>query len=142
MSVASPSNVSERTLYITLPVRDLGRARAFYAELGFALDPQFSSEQGACFVINQKTRVMLAPEAVFTSLTTRAIADRRTHLQALFALSCESRAEVDALVKRAIALGGSTEDEPKDHGFMYDWSFYDLDGHGWGVACMLPTREE
>lgn len=140
MSIAS--NRAERTLYVTLPVRDLSRARAFYTALGFALDPQLSSEQGACLVINEKTRVMLAPEAVFTSLTTRAIADRRTHLQALFALSCESREEVDALVKRALELGASTEDEPTDHGFMYDWSFYDLDGHGWGVACMLPTSDE
>jgi len=22
---------------------------------------------------------------------------------------------------------------------MYDWGFYDPDGHGWGVAWMNPT---
>jgi len=25
------------------------------------------------------------------------------------------------------------------HGFMYSWSFYDLDGHGWGVLWMDPA---
>ena len=36
-------------------------------------------------------------------------------------------------------LGGTPAHEPQDHGFMYDWSFYDLDGHGWGVFWMDPA---
>ncbi len=129
--------MSNRPMFVTLPVRDVARSKAFYEALGFALDPALSSEQGACFVINEHTRVMTVAETVFTSLTTRAIGDRKTHLQALFALSCESREEVDALVRRALAHGGTTEDSATDHGFMYDWSFFDPDGHGWGVACMV-----
>jgi predicted lactoylglutathione lyase len=126
-------------MFVTLPVRDVARSKAFYEALGFALDPTLSSDAGASFVINERTRVMLVSEAVFTSLTTRAIGDRATHLQALFALSCESRADVDALVRLALANGGTTEDQPTDHGFMYDWSFFDPDGHGWGVACMTAS---
>lgn len=131
--------MQDRSMFVTLPVRDVARSRAFYEALGFSLDPTMSSDSGACLVINERTRVMMVSEAVFTSLTTRAIGDRSTHLQALFALSCESRAEVDQLVQRALALGATTEDQPTDHGFMYDWSFYDLDGHGWGVACMTAS---
>jgi predicted lactoylglutathione lyase len=26
-----------------------------------------------------------------------------------------------------------------DHGFMYGWSFYDLDGHHWEVLWMDPN---
>lgn len=129
--------MSNRTMFVTLPVRDVARSRAFWEALGFELDSKLCGESSACVVINEQTRVMMADEALFTSLTTRAIGDRSTHLQALFALSCDSREEVDALVRRALAHGGTTEDKPTDHGFMYDWSFFDPDGHGWGVTCMI-----
>jgi uncharacterized protein len=29
--------------------------------------------------------------------------------------------------------------EKQDHGFMYGWSFYDLDGHHWEVIWMDAT---
>jgi hypothetical protein len=43
------------------------------------------------------------------------------------------------MVKKAIALGGTHALEPQDHGFMYGWSFYDLDGHHWEVFWMDPA---
>ncbi|HEX6630518.1 MAG TPA: hypothetical protein VF048_05480 [Gemmatimonadaceae bacterium] len=46
---------------------------------------------------------------------------------------------VDAMVNRAIVLGGTPAHEPRDHGFMYDWGFYDLDEHGWGVFRVDPA---
>jgi predicted lactoylglutathione lyase len=57
----------------------------------------------------------------------------------LFALSCNSRAEVDEMVKKAIAAGGKHAKDPVDHGFMYGCSFYDLDGHHWEVLWMDPN---
>jgi predicted lactoylglutathione lyase len=56
----------------------------------------------------------------------------------LLALSCASRAEVDELVRKAIAAGGHHAMDPQDHGFMYGWSFYDPDGHHWEVFWMDP----
>jgi uncharacterized protein len=29
-----------------------------------------------------------------------------------------------------------------DHGFMYGWSFYDLDGHHWEVVWMDPKAAQ
>jgi predicted lactoylglutathione lyase len=29
--------------------------------------------------------------------------------------------------------------DPQDHGFMYGWSFYDLDGHHWEAFWMDPS---
>jgi predicted lactoylglutathione lyase len=43
------------------------------------------------------------------------------------------------MVKKAIAAGGKHAMNPQDHGFMYGWSFYDLDGHHWEVAWMDPA---
>ena len=43
-------------------------------------------------------------------------------------------------VKKALASGCSPDVDPEDdHGFMYSWSFDDLDGHGWGVLGMDPA---
>ena len=47
--------------------------------------------------------------------------------------------EVDAMVAKAVAAGGSHAVEPQDHGFMYGWSFYDLDGHQREVFWMDPS---
>ena len=47
--------------------------------------------------------------------------------------------EVDEMVKTAVAAGGSHALEPQDHGFMYGWSFYDLDGHQWEPFWMDPS---
>jgi hypothetical protein len=58
--------------------------------------------------------------------------------EGLYALSCESRAEVEELVRKALASGGSPAMEPQDHGFMYAWSFCDPDGHHWEVFWMDP----
>jgi predicted lactoylglutathione lyase len=65
--------------------------------------------------------------------------DPRRETNAMFALSVDSRAAVDAMVEKAIAAGGSHAVEPQDHGFMYGWSFYDLDGHHWEVFWMDPA---
>ena len=83
--------------------------------------------------------VMLVTEALFKTFSNREICNTRTHNEALCTVSCESRAEVDGLVKLAGENGGKPSGEPQDHGFMYDWGFYDLDGHGWGVFWMNPT---
>lgn len=84
---------------------------------------------------------MLLDAALFKTFTERAICDTSTHLQVLLSLSCASRAEVDELVKRASENGGKAAGTSQDHGFMYDWAFYDPDGHGWGVFWTDPSAE-
>ena len=51
-------------------------------------------------------------------------------------LSCDSRDHVDDLVRKALAAGGTTHAEPKDHGFMYQHGFQDPDGHIWELISM------
>ncbi len=66
------------------------------------------------------------------------LCDSDTYVEALFAFSCKSRAEVDALVEQALGIGAKPASEPQDHGFMYVRSFCDLDGHHWEVMWMDP----
>jgi hypothetical protein len=128
-----------RKLFVSLPVRDLARSKEFFVRLGFEIDPKFSGESTASLPLSADASVMLVTEEMFEKLGGRKVCDTRTHLQALVTVSCESRAEVDRLVQLAVENGGKAAHEPEDHGFMYDWSFYDLDGHGWGVMWMDPT---
>ncbi|MCI0625835.1 MAG: glyoxalase/bleomycin resistance/extradiol dioxygenase family protein, partial [Acidobacteria bacterium] len=53
--------------------------------------------------------------------------------------SSESRKKVDEMVRKAVAAGGKTYNEPQDHGFMYGHGFQDLDGHIWEIICMDPS---
>ena len=125
-----------RNLYVTLPVQDLERSVDFFEALGFSFNPQFTSENGVALVINDNTSVMLVAESFFSTLSKVPITDPRKATEALFSLSLDSRAEVDALVRKAIAAGATEGHAPEDLGFMYSWAFVDLDGHQWGVFHM------
>jgi predicted lactoylglutathione lyase len=90
-------------------------------------------------IISDEAYFMLLSEPFFRSFTNRQPADTTRVTEGMFALSCESREEVDAIVKKAIAAGGSHAKDKIDQGFMYGWSFYDLDGHHWEVMWMDPA---
>jgi uncharacterized protein len=84
-------------------------------------------------VISDSIAVMLATHAKFREFTPKAVCDTSKAIEVLFNLSCDTRQEVDNLVAKALAAGGSTYDKPEDLGFMYSHSFVDPDGHGWGL---------
>jgi len=67
------------------------------------------------------------------------ICDATKSTEVLVALSCESRAKVDEMVRKAVAAGGTTYNKPQDHGFMYGHGFQDLDGHIWELIYMEPS---
>jgi predicted lactoylglutathione lyase len=127
-----------RMIFVNLAVRDLERSKAFFGKLGFEFNPKFTDDKAACMVVSEQASVMLLTEPFFRGFTKREPCDTSTHTEGLFALSCESRAEVDELVKTALAAGGTPAMDPMDHGFMYGWSFYDPDGHHWEVMWMDP----
>ena len=128
-----------RKMFVNLLVRDLKRSKDFFSALGFEFNPRFTDDNAACMIVSDEAFVMLLTEPFFKRFTTREPCDTARATEALLALSCESRAEVDALVKKAIAVGGTHAMEPQEHGFMYGWSFYDLDGHHWEVMWMDPA---
>ncbi len=127
-----------RKIFVNLSVRDLNKSKEFFSTLGFGFNPQFTDDKAACMVISGDAFVMLLTEQFFKTFTKREPCDTTRQTEGLFALSCESRAEVDEIVKKAIAAGGQHAMDPQDHGFMYGWSFYDLDGHHWEVMWMDP----
>src|SRR5687768_17372936 len=105
-----------RQIYVNLPVRDLKRSKEFFSKLGFEYNPKFTDENAACMVLGPDAYVMLLAEPFFKTFTKREISDTSKATEALLAVSCESRAEVDDMVKKAVASGGSHAMDPMDHG--------------------------
>ena len=127
-----------RQIYINLAVRDLAASKDFFTRLGFAFNPQFTDEKAACMIINDDAYVMLLSEPFFRGFTKNQPCDTSTSTEALLCVSCNSKAEVDQMVRTAIDAGGRHAMDAQDHGFMYGWSFYDVDGHHWEVMWMDP----
>ena len=120
-----------KMIFVNLPVADLARARAFYEALGFTNNPQFSDETGAAMVWSEAIFVMLLTHAKWQGFTTRPICPAGSSEVSL-AITVDSRAEVDALVAAGAAAGGTADaNPPEDHGFMYQRTLLDPDGHVW-----------
>ena len=132
-----------KQIFLNLPVADLPKSTAFFQALGYSLHPQFTGDGVACVVISETIFVMLLTHARFRDFTPKAICDTTQAVEVLLTLNCESRKEVDDLVAKAVAAGGSTYDKAEDFGFMYTHSFVDPDGHGWGLVHMsaMPAQE-
>lgn len=126
-------------IFVNLPVKDLDKSVAFFTALGYRFNPQFTNEKATCMIVSEDhIYVMLLVEPFFKTFTSKAIADATTSTEVLLCLSCESRAQVDELVAKAVTAGGSTPTKAQDHGFMYQHGYQDLDGHVWELMYMAP----
>ncbi len=126
-------------IFVNLPVKDLSRSVEFFTKLGFGFDKQYTDETATCMVVSDDIFVMLLTEEKFQTFTPKKICDAGKFTEVLVCLSLESRANVEEMVAKAVAGGGSTYNEPQDHGFMYAHGFQDLDGHIWELIYMEST---
>lgn len=131
--------MSHKQIFVNLPIKNMERSQAFFKSLGFSFNPQFTNDQGACMVVTESIYVMLLVEPFFQTFTKKPVADANKSTEVLVCLSCESRAEVNEVVKKALAAGGKAPNPVQDHGFMYGHGFEDLDGHLWEVVYMDPA---
>ncbi len=129
-----------RQIYVNLPVKDLKLSMAFFAALGFDFNQQFTNDDAACMIIDENIYIMLLVEPFFRTFTKKQLCDAKTQTEMLVCLSCNSRAEVDDTVAKAVAAGGCIAREPQEYGFMYGHSFEDLDGHIWELVVMLEGK--
>ena len=132
----------QQMIFVNLPVNDLDASKKFFTELGYSINPQFSDEKAASVVISDTIMAMLLTKPFYATFTDKEIADATKTSEVLVCLSAESRDQVDQLVDRAIAAGGSPTGHTQDHGFMYGRAFDDLDGHTWEVVWMDPSAIE
>jgi predicted lactoylglutathione lyase len=125
-----------RQIFVNLPIQDMARSRAFFEALGLTFNARFTNEQGACLEIGENFYAMLLVEPFFQGFTTKPICNAHQATEVLLALSVDSRAAVEEVVRKAVAAGATTPNAPQDHGFMFQHGFADLDGHQWEVFWM------
>jgi len=127
-------------IFINLPVKDLDKSMVFFTDLGFSFNPQFTDEKAACMVISDSIFAMLLTEAYFQTFTKKAVSDAKTATEVLIALDADSKEEVQRLIAKAESAGATIYNEAQDHGWMYQHSFADLDGHQWELIYMDQSQ--
>lgn len=130
-------------IFVNIAVKDLEKSKAFFSQLGFTFNPQFTDDTAASMSIDNNIYFMLLTENKFQSfIKDRAISDTSLVTEALYALSVDSREAVNEFVDKAIAAGGLAFREPEDYGYMFARSFTDIDNHIWEILWMDPAHIE
>ncbi|MER6122977.1 VOC family protein [Streptomyces sp. NPDC001795] len=129
----------QQMIFVNLPVADVDASKKFFTELGYSINPQFSTDECACVVISDTIIAMMLSKQRYADFTKKEIADATKTSEVAICLSAESREKVDELVEKAVAAGGTANPDVQDQGFMYGRSFDDLDGHSWEIVWMDPA---
>src|SRR5690606_27031151 len=127
-------------VFINLSVKNLEKSMEFFKNLGFSFNIQFTDEKAACMVISDNIFAMLLTEDFFQTFTKKELCDAKKATEVLVALDTNSKEEVQDIVAKAKSLGATIYAEPGDHGWMYQHSFADLDGHQWEFAYMDESQ--
>ncbi len=127
-------------IFVTLPVRDLSAARAFYEALGLRIEENSSDEHSAAVVVDATITVRLMTREAFAGLVPGEVGDPAAGTTVVNVLAVDSRAEVDDLVSRAASAGGTSSPPVTEDEASYTGSFTDPDGHAWRVTAMDPVH--
>jgi uncharacterized protein len=127
-------------IFVTLPVRDLSAARAFYEALGLRIEENSSDEHSAAVVVDATITVRLMTREAFAELVPGQVGDPAAGPTVVNVLAVDSRAEADDLVARAASSGGGSSQPVREDEASYTGSFTDPDGHVWQVTAMEPVH--
>ncbi|MCU7613965.1 VOC family protein [Chryseobacterium sp. GMJ5] len=132
-----------KQIYVNLPVKDIQKTKEFWTKIGFSVNDQVSDEKAVCIALNDDIQIMFLTEEYFQTFSERPVPKGDT-TQVLVAISLNSREEVDQVVNAAVENGAYQHEEAQDHGWMYQNSFWDINGHGWNVIhadiSQFPTE--
>jgi predicted lactoylglutathione lyase len=129
-------------IFLNLPVKDLKRSMAFFTELGFTFNLNFTDDKAACLEIGENIYAMLLVEEFFKTFTQKQICNTATMTEILMALSVDSREKVDEIITAVVKAGGTEYMEAKDYGWMYQKAFLDIDGHHWEIFFMDESQAQ
>lgn len=126
-------------IYVNLPVKDIQKTKEFWINIGFPINEQITDEKAVCVMLNDTIQAMFLTEEFFQTFSERPVPKGDT-TQVLVAIGLDSREEVDQVVNAAVANGAYQHEEAQDHGWMYQNSFWDINGHGWNVIFADPSQ--
>jgi uncharacterized protein len=127
--------MTQRMIFLSVPVTDLATARAFYEGLGFRINEHSSDERTASVVVDENIVVTLQTRERFAELA-GGDAGEPTRPTAIPCLTVQDRAEVDDLVATALAGGGAEWQPAREEEARYTGSFTDPDGNVWQVMWL------
>ena len=84
-----------KQIFVNLPVKDLNKTINFFTKIGFKFNQQFTDENAGCMIIGENTFAMLLLEKFFKTFTKKEICESKRNTQSIFALSVNSKNEVD-----------------------------------------------
>ena len=126
-------------MFVTLPVTDLDRAKAYYAALGFTMNPAFTDHNAACFVVEEDhSAFMVLTREYFQTFTDLPIGDPAVSPTTATSIFVDSRDAVDAAVLAGLEAGGTEPRPATDYGFMYQRGVSDPDGNHVEFGWMDP----
>ena len=102
-------------IFLNLPVKNLQKSIEFFTQIGYTFNPQFTDDQATCMIISENIFVMLLEEARFQTFTPKQIPNAHETSQILIALDTESREEVDTILEKALAAGGTEARPAQDY---------------------------
>ena len=127
-------------MLVNLPVTDLDRAKAFYAAIGFTLNPAFTDHNAACFFVEEDhSAIMLLTREFFQTMSELPIGDPKVNPSVSTAIYLDTRDAVDTAVDAGIAAGGREPHPAADYGFMYQRQLNDPDGNILEFGFMDPV---
>ncbi|MEJ5994376.1 VOC family protein [Pedobacter sp. Du54] len=128
-----------KEIWFNLPVANIQKSVDFFSKIGFTPNTRFPfTETMASFFIGEKKVVMmLFINEQIAEFSGNKIADTSKGTEVLFSIDAESKEEVDEMLQKAEAAGGTiyAHGGEKD-GWMYGGGFVDLDGHRWNLLYM------
>jgi uncharacterized protein len=124
-----------RMLFLSLPVEDLTKARAFYEGLGFRINEHSSDDRTASVVVDEHIVVTVQTRDRFAEVAGAEAGDP-SRPTAVPCLTVEARTEVDDLIAKALAAGGRPWSPAEEDGARYTGSFTDPDGNVWQVMWL------
>lgn len=135
-----------KMIFVNLPVADLAAATRFYQAIGCQKNDQFSDDNAASMVWSEAINFHLLTHSFFQTFTALPIADAKAACGALYAISFDDRAAVDATASAGAAAGGTVEGlSVVDMGWMYNRQIQDPDGNVlelvWMDISAMPRDE-
>ena len=120
--------------YINFAIKDVEMTKKFWQALGFSFNEEMTDERAVTVVLKEgQLYAMFITEDFFKTLTEKPLPVPGTS-QVVVALSCNSREEIDEVIRLALENGASQHEEPQDYGWIYQNSFWDINGFGWNLT--------
>ena len=123
-----------KQIYINIITKDLAKSTAFYTAIGFTKNKMFSDLNASAMAFSDNIIFMILTEKFALNFNDgKTIADQKKSVGAFYALSFDSREDVDEFCAKAKANGGrmyENEFNKENAGdFMYSFEVEDPDGY-------------